>query len=150
MSKLTETLRTVKVFNPFEFYLSYSDTPQLHIDYVPNGNARAFQYAHWAVCKGKIQLDPKGNRNSNWGRTSKRFDITHSISSHPRYARVGTFAECKQIALREAQDWANGNFGKRAWVKDPWGGYGDALFVADRLAALKAEAKAKAHQEESV
>jgi hypothetical protein len=145
MSKLKDSLRTVGVFNPYHFYRSAEqEGAVVHIDYYPNGNQRAGQYAHWAVALGTVNLDPEGNTGHRFLIKSKDFSVTFTHSDDPRFSRRGTFAEARQAALREAQDWANKKFGKRPWAKDPWGGYGDAVYVAERLAELKAAAKAKA------
>lgn len=46
MSKLTDQLGTVGVFNPYLFYLTDTPTPQPYIGYTPNGNARAPNAKH--------------------------------------------------------------------------------------------------------
>jgi len=140
--KLIREFMAVGVFNEYEFYLSGQPLSVPHIDYYPPGNYRAGEYAHWAVSMGGVDL------GTSWlDRGGKRFSITHSQAD--RFARVGTTAECKKIALAEAIEWATKRFNVKDWAEDPFGAYGPANFVPRRVEELRTAAKAKREEGET-
>jgi hypothetical protein len=117
VSKLTEKLRTVGVFNPYGFY---GDHP-----YIGSRarEARACRCAAWMVHKKNEVLD---NAWYNYGARA----FTHGGR------------ESKKKALADAQAWASDKFGIKEWARDPFGSYGEASFVKARVAELVRKANA--------
>lgn len=121
MSKLTDSFRTVGVFNPYAFH---GDEP--YIEYRPNGDSRSMIYAAWGIhAKGRKLSD-------HWRDNGVKF-------VHVNFALGATFADRKATALAAAQKWASERFGITEWARSPYGSYGEAGHVKARVAELKAE-----------
>lgn len=114
MSKLQDKLRLVKVYNNYEFF---GNEP--YIDWAPR-EARALTNSRWYVAKRGEKL------STEWYNHGDRV-----------FNYVGGKDE-KQAAFVEARDWADEKFGKRDWVRGPFGGYGDRAFVEKRTKELLA------------
>jgi hypothetical protein len=118
MSKLTETLRTVGVFNPAIFN---GRQPYIWVHaYTGRGS-----YGHaWVVTKrGEDISDPK----ANWHEKPNRW------FGYPGGRKTGPDS---LLALDEAKAWASERFGVEKWAKDPYGCSAPAAFVAGRTAYL--------------
>ena len=116
MSKLTETFRTVRVFNPHDFY----GTGNVYLAFRRSDPRRCVTSA-WGVFRPGFQTAPGGF----WG----------------NYGNKHFLGGFRGEALLEAQEWAGKRYGVTEWARDPYGSYGDARFIKARIAALKAEAK---------
>lgn len=114
MSKFTDALRTIKVFNDYEFF---QDQPWI-TRYM--GESRGFAAARWCVYRRGRKL------GTAWYEHDGRW-----------FAYVGR--EAAVVALAEAQSWAGKEFGVKAWAKGPHGAWGPADFVKRRTAELKAK-----------
>lgn len=124
MSKLTDSFRAVGVFNPYEFY----GRGRVYLDFRP-AHSRACVSSAWVVhCPG-FKTDPGAHWQDNGNKTF-----------------LGRF---RGEALADAQAWASERYGIKAWARDPYGGYGDAEFVAARVKELKAAVASVERPEES-
>jgi hypothetical protein len=118
MSKTQDLLRTVRVFNDYEFF-----GEQPYIVYHPRGGSRSVTPASWSVFKRGEDLG-----HAWYDHKAKRF------SCHNR--------ETKKAAFEKAKKWASKRFKIKTWKRAPFGGYGDEEFVKTRLKELRAAAKA--------
>lgn len=120
MSKFTEQLRGIGIYNPHGFAV----TGTVFIDYYPNENGRGGRGARWVVDAVGFKVDP----NAPWyamGR--KEFSILGR----------GTHAEVKAHQLEETKNWASEKYGIKEWERTPFGTFMDAEFVKTRMAELK-------------
>lgn len=116
MSKLTEALRTVGVYNSHEFA-----NARPYIEYFPNDNGRGGMSARWCVYR-------KGDVPENWrSSATKTFIVLDG----------GPFAEVKARKLEAAKTWVSEKYGIKEWARTPFGTWMDAEFVKTRLAELK-------------
>lgn len=139
MSKLTEQLREIKVFNPHHFY----EHGQVHVDYYPTVGVRT---DHWAVVQEGFTTDPDryqaravriigGASVPDVGPWSANGNMTFSgYRARPDETR-------RAAGLRLAQEWAAERYGITEWKRDPFGSYGSAEYVSARLAELKQQLK---------
>lgn len=127
MSKLTESFRSIRVFNPHDFYATRRG--QAYIEYTTADRGRGGRSAYWAVYGVGFDTNPDGHWR-DYGR-----------KTFPVYSR-----EDKASQLEAAQEWA-ARYGITDWAKDPYGGWGDAEFVKQRVAELKAQVKQAANAE---
>jgi hypothetical protein len=95
-------LRAVKVFNSWD--LGMLSKQRIYISWTPQLSGRGYRPAHYAVIHIGHKTDPKGH----W------MDDGHK--SFHLYGR-----EERDLRAAEAMKWANKKFGKRAWVRDPFG-----------------------------
>lgn len=123
MSKLTEELRTVGVFNSHGFYNGQEPRGQVFIGYRTEDGRSPFS-SRWLVYRIGFKTDPGAHWSDNGNR---------SFIPHGRHSR--------KEALAEAQAWAGKRYGIGEWKRDPFGSYGDAEFVTARTAELKAATK---------
>jgi hypothetical protein len=116
MSKLTDQLKTLTIYNGWEF--AGNGIP--YIEYVGSDNGRlTAHYAYWHVIRPGFKTDP-ANFHRGW---SKEFTVT--------------CREEKAKALAEAQAWAGERYGITEWAKTPFGTYMDAGYVKTRIEELK-------------
>jgi hypothetical protein len=114
MSKLTNQLNARGLHNSWEFfqdqpYIGFRAT-QGYRDVIPSG---------WHVNKrGQILSD------AWYDNGAKSFSCCGVAS--------------RKTALIEAQIWASEKFGIKEWARDPFGGYGDAKFIKQRIVKLLA------------
>ena len=119
MSKLTDELRTIGVFNEYNF-AGHSNP---YITYHKATTGLGSEYAHWSVGRTGFKVDPDNYRHSY----SKEFAVWDR--------------ESKVTALAEALQWAGERYKITEWAKTPFGGYMEAGFVKKRLAELKEQVK---------
>jgi hypothetical protein len=112
MSKLTDKLRERGVFNPHNFY-----GPQPYIGQRVKGGSRDVVPSSWQVHKAGLSL------STAW------YDYGAKSFS---YSGVASRKE----ALAEAIAWASERFGIKNWAKDPFGSYGDAEYIRNRIKEL--------------
>lgn len=110
MSKLTEQLREKRVSNPYDFY-----NGQPYITYHSH-DRRSCTPSCWAVIKRGLTL---------------------SDAWHDYGARTFSGFGNRKGALAEAQAWAAERFGIKVWARDPFGSYGDADFIKQRIKELR-------------
>ena len=120
--RLVEDLRTLRVINPHDFYDGETPQGQVFIGYRTGDTWRP---SGWHVSRRGYNLNSDKDRLNS----SKEF-----ISFEGSGAK-----ERKELAFAAAQAWASKRYGIAEWAKDPYGSFGDATFVAERLAALEAE-----------
>lgn len=122
MSKLTESFRTVRVVNPYDFYQG-----RPYVWYQPNGPSRSMVYAAWMVAP------PRGKKfEGHWhDYGNKSFGLYDGDG--------GTHAVRKATSLAMAISWAKYTLGIQEWAKDPYGSYGEAKFVKARISELKVQ-----------
>jgi hypothetical protein len=116
MSKLTDTWRDLKVFNPTHFYNGTEPKGQVDIQRIA---AFSVLPTAWVVYRRGYELSEDSN-----------FPRSKAFSYHGR--------EGGEAALAAAQEWAEIRYHIVLWAKDPYGSYGDASFVLARAAELKA------------
>lgn len=120
MSKFTEQLSGIRVFNPYEFA-----GDDAYLEYFPNDNSRGGRSARWCVYR-------KGDAPESWRSSAvKEFVIWGA----------GTHAEVKAQKLEEAKAWASERYGIKEWARTPFGTWMDAEFVKRRIAELKEQLK---------
>jgi hypothetical protein len=117
VSKFTEQLREIRVFNDYEF----AGHGNVYISYVAADRGRGGHGAKWKVHRAGFRTDPKapwyeyGDKAFNvWG------------------------GRARAEVLAEAQAWAGAKYGIKEWARTPFGSYMDAAFVTRRMAELKA------------
>jgi hypothetical protein len=120
VSKTKDLLRTVRVFNNYEFF-----GEQPYIVCKPRMGSRSVTPASWTVFKlgedlGRAWYDYKGK-------------------TFPYHNR-----ETKKIAFEKAKKWAGKRFKIKTWKRCPFGGYGEEGFVKARLKELREKAVKKA------
>lgn len=113
MSKLTDLLSTVKVYNDYEFF---GNEP--YMTHASNGG-RTVMPPWWAVGKRGVKLSNEWYANGN------------KLFSH-----FGG-KESKREAFDEASEFMRTEFGIEKLARSPFGGWGDAEFVTKRLKELK-------------
>lgn len=114
MSKFTDALRThLNMSNDYAFFGDH-----VYITH-HSREGRGFG-ARWAVHK-------KGSR---LGRAWYEHDS--------KWFSHGGGGWNKLVALAEAQEWVRERYGVKEWVRSPFGGMGDATFVQERVASLRA------------
>lgn len=118
MSKLTEQLRSLGVFNSYEFA---GQTGQVWIEYYPAESGRAARYGRYVVHRRGYKTDPK----AHW--------LDYGNKTFPSASR-----EEKPERLKEAVAWASARYHIKEWARTPFGGWMDAEFVQRRIAELKA------------
>jgi hypothetical protein len=130
MSKLTESFRAVGVINPHDFY----GHGNVFITYAPTEGGRVWG-ARWRVARPGFQTDPKA---AWYDYGNKTFQV---------WAPYGEkHSEVKRAVLAEAQAWASQRYGITEWKRDPFGSYGDAEFVVNRIKELKAQIRSLAER----
>jgi len=118
--RLVEDLRMIHVVNPHDFYNGETPQGQVFVSYRPGDS---WHSPGWHVSrKGYILSDDKF-------RPAKEFVSWEGSTAKER----------KEQALADAQAWASERYGITEWGKDPFGSYGEASFVAERLAGLERE-----------
>lgn len=133
MSKLTDMLRSVKVYNAHEFYNGAEPSGQVYIVYTPATYGLAALSPHWTVLWVGHVTGPLGEYRPY----NHRVWVTGGR---------GSFADRKAAALAVVQQWATERYGITDWKRDPFGSYGSGAFIDARLAELKAAAKQIARQ----
>ena len=115
MSKLTDKFREKGVFNSYYFY-----GMQPYISYQVGDN---WISSRWAVYK----------RGKNLGQAW----YDHGCRTFTGHGEVGDGTK-RTKGLLQAQRWASKKFGIETWARDPFGSYGEAEFVKQRVKELKA------------
>lgn len=129
MSKFTDRLRAVKVYNPHDFY---RDKGRVWIAYSPMQGGRWYSPAQWVVTGVGIEVCP----DAPWYNHGKK-----CISISDVAISAGTLKERRQRGLEQAMAWAEEHFGITEWARDPYGGYGEASFVRPRTKELREAVK---------
>lgn len=111
MKKLRGQMRERRVFNAYAFYCD-------HV-YIYNRLDEGFRSRAWVVVK-------RGPMFSQ---------ISIPLTEDERIFHYYGIAD-KASVLINAQEWASQQFGITTWAKDPFGGYGDAAFIAARIKEL--------------
>lgn len=124
MSKLTEQLRTIRIFNAHDF-AGYGN---VYISYCPQLLGRGGRSAHWGVYRAGYQTD----RNAPW------YDYGNKV-----FTVWGR--QDKAAKLEEAKAWASKKYKIKEWAKTPFGDYMDAKVVAARLNVLERALERKQH-----
>jgi hypothetical protein len=122
VSKLTESLREVGVFNPHDFY----GKGNVYLAFRRVDSRRCVTSA-WGVHRPGFETEPGGF----WGNYGNKYFL-------------GGF---RGTALVQAQEWAGKRYKIKEWARDPYGSYGDATFIKARIKELKAAMSAKKGQE---
>lgn len=122
MSKPTEQLRSLGVFNSYEFA---GQTGQVWIEYYPAESGRAARYGRYVVHRRGYKTDPK----AHW--------LDHGDKTFPSCSK-GERPE----RFKAAMAWASNRYGIKEWARTPFGGWMDAEFVQRRIAELKAAGEA--------
>lgn len=118
MSKLTDSYRTVGVFNPHNFA---NGTVFITYDSI---RGRGHNFQGWKVHKAGLDL------GTHW--------TDHNSRCFDTFPHEGPFAFRKVAALAAAKAWASERFGVKEWARTPYGSYGPADFVAARIDELNA------------
>ncbi len=126
MSKLTDMLRSVGMFNAHLFYNGAEPSGQVYIAYTPATYGMAALSPYWTVVRVGYKTDPRAGFPTNG---NKMFVVASMGATH---------AKRKTAALAEAQKWAFERYGIQDWKRDPFGSWGSAAFIDARLAELKA------------
>lgn len=126
MSKFTDELRKVGVYNGFDFA-----NGKVHISYIPQELGRLSRCARWRVYLSGQHT----NKNAHWmDHGNKTFAVTpHGGRKH---------SEEKLIQLNEAKKWASEKYSVKEWAMTPYGDWMEAEFVEKRIAELKAKLNA--------
>lgn len=127
MSKLTDSLHSIGVSNDHGFF---NEVGQVWIQYVAGDSGRGGRSGRAQVYRRGFKTDPDGPWYDYGRKTFNGWET-------PLPTDVTLRAHC--LAL--AQAWAGERYGIAEWVRSPFGGYGDAVFVKRRLAELKARVK---------
>lgn len=112
-------LRAVQITNGYNL-CELLDEPKVFISFSPAMTGGASQFAKFQVIRVGYRTDPKAHWADNGNKT---FDI---------------FTHGKEQALADAIEWTDAKYGKRDWVKDPFGDYQDNRLIA--LAWVKVDA----------
>ena len=120
MSKLTEQLRSLGIYNPHIF----AGIGNVLIHYTPADNGRGGSAAKWVVARPGFATDPK----ASW------YDYGNKT-----FVVIGR--ENKNVKLDEAKRWASAKYGIKDWARTPYGSWMDAGFVKKRLAELTDQLK---------
>lgn len=121
-SKLVETLRTVGVFNEYNF----AGHGNVFIRYRSAAQSSAGQTAAWQVIRPGFKTDISAHWTDHGNKT---FDV---------WGR-----DDKATQFEAAKAWAAERYGITEWARTPFGTWMDAGFVIHRLVELKAAVKAK-------
>lgn len=116
-TKTILALRARRVYNSYGFFQGLP-----YICYHAPADHRDWTCAGWRVVKQGVKL------SDTWSDYGAKVFLTRQGPGSPHERRMD--------ALREAQKWAQQEFGILEWAKDPFGSYGDAPFVKARLAYL--------------
>src|ERR1700693_3457118 len=109
MSKLTETLRARGIYNSYGFFGEHP-------------------YISWTQNGGRTVLP-------SWFGVHKR---DQDLGGAWYHYGVKTFAghSRDKVALADAQAWASKKFGIKEWARDPFGSWGDAGYIKQRIMEL--------------
>lgn len=121
MSRFTDQLRTIRIFNAHNF----AGNGNVYISYTPRGDGRSMHSPEWGIYRPGYQTDP-GAPWYDYG--NKKFLL---------FTHGATHAERKAAALALAKGWASQKYGITNWAKTPFGDWMEAEFVKNRTAALK-------------
>lgn len=119
MSKFTDSLRGIDIYNPW----SFAEHGQPFISYHAQTNRRSCLLSKWVVSRRGFKTDPSGP----W--------YDHGDKS---------FVACradKEDRLNEAKAWASERYGIKEWAKTPFGSWMDADYVKRRVSELKQQLK---------
>lgn len=122
MSKLTEELRQIRVFNDHGFFNDGGD--RVYIGYAPATTGLGSRAGYWSVHRFIDGQEIKTDPDAHW-----------RDYGHKTFSAYGN--KKRADALAEAQAWAGERFGITEWTRSPFGGYGDTAFVKARLKALR-------------
>lgn len=123
MSKRTDAWRAVRLYNIHGFYAG-----RPYISYQAGENGRVYRPAGWRVYKQGENLA------THWMDSGARVFTIHG--------QPGTrLTERRWAAHSEAVRWASERFGISDWMKDPYGGWGEAAFVKARIRDLNEQLK---------
>lgn len=120
MSKLTDDIRELGVYNSHEFYNGNAPEGQVYISWRGSDGRSPIGY-DWIVHRVGYKTDPGGA----W------YNYDNKV-----FAGYGG-REGKAKALAEAQEWAGKRYGITEWKRDPFGTFGSAGFIKQRIAELK-------------
>jgi hypothetical protein len=120
-----DDFRAAGVVNSWEFY----GHGRPYISYV-SGGGRGQLSSRVQVVRPGYRTDTSANAHF-LDNGHKTFELYH----HP-----GTTSERKTAAIAEAQTWAGARYGISEWARDPFGSYGEAAFVKERVHELKVKA----------
>jgi hypothetical protein len=121
VSRFTETLRSLRIFNEWDYAKG-----EVFISYTPNGDYRSMQVPEWKVTKGEEKTDD--SERSPW-------------YNYGRKTFVVMGREDKAPKLEEAKAYASAKYGIKEWAKTPYGSWMEAEFVKRRNAELKKRLK---------
>jgi len=114
VSKLTTDLRRINIYNPYDFY-----GDEVYLSH-RSAEPRAVSPAAWLVTKKGVPL------GSHW-----------SDGDSKSFSHVGQpLGPEGKATLALAQAFAAERFGVTGWARDPFSGYGPAVYVAEHLAFL--------------
>ena len=119
MSKLTESFRSIGVFNAYEF----AGHGMVFLDY-RGWDSVTRVTSSWFVVRHGFVTDAKAHWSDNGCKTFP--------------------GRKNSTALYEAKAWAGEKYGITEWAKTPYGTWMEAAFVKRRVKELKAEVKRKA------
>lgn len=95
----------------------------------------------------RVQVTRPGYRTDN---DKNAHFLNNGRKTFELYHHQGTASERKAAAITEAQTWAGARYGIGEWARDPFGSYGDATFVKERVAEIKAQAAERAENTAAV
>lgn len=113
-------MKTVGVFNGHAIAALAPD--QVYISFSPSQTGRGAMSARYQVVRIGYRTDPNAHFLDNGHKT---------FSAGIR----------KEQALRDAMEWADKRYGKREWLRDPYGNYQDARVIPllwEKIRAQKA------------
>ncbi|MEN6532199.1 MAG: hypothetical protein ABFD89_00955 [Bryobacteraceae bacterium] len=123
MSKTTELLRTIGVYNSHGFATKGSPESEVHVDYFPSSGGLGINRSKTYI----FRLGCKTNPDGPW-------------YNYGDMAIGGIRAESLPLALA----WATVRYGIKEWARTPFGSYMDSGYVKRRLKELRKQATQKA------
>jgi hypothetical protein len=123
-----EEMRKRRVFNPYGFYGT-----RPYIWYQARGDSRMTKVPGWMVTRRGLKL---GDFWEDYG--SKHFFLEPPPHDPSKYTEHQRNKLGQETALKDAMAWASEKFAIKAWARDPFGGYGPAEFVTERVRAILA------------
>lgn len=145
-TKPTKALRELGIFNQHGFYAEHGPVneqytfdrpkppviegipmPVPYLSYRPEDRGRGSQAWAWQVHRSGKHTDPGGHWR-DYG--AKTFTSWHDDAKGLQGAAAG------KAVLQAALAWCTERYGVTAWARDPFGGYGPADFITQRLAQL--------------
>jgi hypothetical protein len=116
-------MKAVGVFNPRNLASTCEDDVCIHFS-ASDTKGRATRAARYSVHRKNEKTDPKNAHWMDYG-----------------YKAFSVFGAGKEKALAEAIAWTDAKYGKRVWVRDPWGSYQDERTIAAVWALIDKKAE---------